>query len=235
MLAGFWQELWAPFYESFIEKDRWLIYVDGLWRTIVIALGACLIGLILGSLIALVQIAPRNNRVTRVLYRIARLYVTVIRGTPVVLQLMICYFVLLSSIKTVGGGIPVACITFGLNSAAYMSENIRAGIEAIDRGQLEAGRTLGFSWARTMWYVVLPQGIKNALPTIFNEFIMLVKETSVAGYVGITDLAKVQSLVTTQTMEIFAPLLIIAVIYLVLVLGLQKIQKIIERRLRQGD
>lgn len=173
---------------------------------------------------------------------IARLYVTVIRGTPVVLQLFICYFVLLTSLRSEKffnlsdtAGIYVAIITFGVNSGAYMAEILRGGINAVDYGQMEAGRSLGMSWIRTFFLVVLPQALKSAIPTMFNEFITLVKETSVAGYVGITDLTKIQSFITTYSMKLYMPLFIIAAIYLVVVLLLQQLQRLIERRLKKSD
>lgn len=222
-------------YECLIKDQRYLMYLEGLRNTLYIALGAALIGFFLGVLLTIVRIVPKRNPVLRVLSKAADLYVTVIRGTPVVLQLLICYFVLLRSIKSVGGGIPVACITFGLNSGAYMAEILRSGIRSVDVGQMEAARSLGLPWGAGFRKVVLPQAVKTTTPTIFNEFISLVKETSVAGYVGIVDLTMVQKYVTTQTMEMFVPLLIIAVIYLVVVLGLQAIQKAIEKKLGKSD
>ena len=231
----FFLDIWQAFYKSFLKDQRYLIYLEGFGNTILIAIGAGLLGLILGFLVTTIRLAPKNHVVIRILDKICSLYVTVIRGTPVVLQLLIMDFVVLRSINSIGGGIPVAILTFGLNSGAYMTEIIRGGILAIDKGQMEAGRSLGFNWIQSMWYIVLPQGLKNALPTMFNEFIMLVKETSVAGYVAIIDLTKASQIVTSQAFEVFTPLCIIAVIYLIVVLGLQKLQKSMERRLRRGD
>ncbi len=227
--------IWNTFYECFIEEQRYLMYLEGLGNTILIALGAAVIGFFVGVLLTAIRVVPKHNVVGKFFEKLADLYVTVIRGTPVVLQLMICYFVLFKSIKSVGGGIPVACITFGLNSGAYMAEILRSGIRSVEAGQLEAARSLGLPWGVSFIKVVLPQAIKTATPTIFNEFITLVKETSVAGYVGIVDLSKIQSYVTTQTMEMFMPLLIIALIYLVVVLGLQYIQTLIEKKLGESD
>ena len=223
------------FYRIFLEEERYKIYLMGLGNTLCIAVGACILGFLLGSVVALLRIAPKNNIVIKIFDYIANLYVTVIRGTPVVLQLLIMYFVVLQFMNNIWEGVLVAIITFGLNSGAYMSEILRAGIEAVDKGQMEAGRSLGFTWGQTMRKIVLPQGIKNALPTIFNEFIMLIKETSVAGYVAIVDLTKAARNVTSRTFEVFGPLLIVAIIYLILVLGLQQIKKIMERRMKQGD
>lgn len=227
--------IWNQFYECFIEKQRYLMYLEGLFHTLIIALGAALIGLAVGILITAIRVVPKKHFFFRLLEKIADLYVTVIRGTPVVLQLMICYFVLFASIKSVWQGIPVAAITFGLNSGAYMAEILRSGIRSVSAGQMEAARSLGLPWTPGFLKVVLPQAIKTSIPTIFNEFITLIKETSVAGYVGIPDLSKVQSYVTTQTMEMFMPLLIIAAIYLAVVLGLQAIQKKIEKAMSKSD
>ncbi len=219
----------------FIKNDMYKVYFLGLRNTLYIAFGACILGFIIGSVIVLLRIAPKNNWLVKIFEPVARLYVTVIRGTPVVLQLLIMYFVILRFMSVVWQGVLVAIITFGVNSGAYMSEILRAGINAVHIGQMEAGRSLGFTWWQTMRKIVLPQGIKNALPTMFNEFIMLIKETSVAGYVAIVDLTKASRMVTSQTFEVFGPLLIVAIIYLLLVLGLQQIHKVLERRMGKGD
>ena len=213
------------FRKIFIENDMYKVYLKGLENTLYIALGACILGFVIGALITLLGIAPKNNIIVRIFEPVARLYVTIIRGTPVVLQLLIMYFVILKFANGIWNGVFVAIITFGLNSGAYMSEILRAGFNSIDPGQMEAGRSLGLTWGQTIGKVMLPQGIKNSLPTIFNEFIMLIKETSVAGYVAIIDLTKASRMVTSQTFEVFGPLLIVAIIYLVLVLGLQQIHK----------
>lgn len=234
-MKNFFLTAWADFYECFIEADRYSMYLEGMLNTIIIALGACLIGVVIGIVVTAIRIAPKNSWIMRVLDVICKFYVTIIRGTPVVLQLFICYFVLLKSLKFVGNGLPIAAITFGINSGAYMAEILRGGITAVDYGQTEAGRSLGLSWTKTFFKIVLPQAIKNAIPTMFNEFITLIKETSVAGYVGIVDLTKIQSYITFQTMNLYMPLFIIAGIYLILVLGLQQIQKVIERRLGKAN
>ncbi len=227
--------LWNLFYKCFIEKDRYLMYLEGLRNTVYIALGAAAIGFLVGILLTAIRVVPKKSIFLKGLEKLADLYVTVIRGTPVVLQLMICYFVLFKSMKSFGQGIPIACITFGLNSGAYMAEILRSGIRSVDPGQMEAARSLGLPWGTGFRKVVLPQSVKTATPTIFNEFITLIKETSVAGYVGIVDLSKIQGYVTTQTAEIFMPLMIIAAIYLVVVVGLQTIQKMIEKKFAEGD
>ncbi len=223
------------FHKLFIRNSVYKVYLLGLRNTLFIAIGACILGFVIGSVIALLRMAPKDSVIVKIFEPIARVYVTIIRGTPVVLQLLIMYFVILQFMSGVWEGVLVAIITFGINSGAYMSEILRAGINAVDKGQMEAGRSLGFTWGQTMRRIVLPQGIKNALPTMFNEFIMLIKETSVAGYVAIVDLTKAARMVTSQTFEVFGPLLVVAIIYLVLVLGLQRIHKLLERRMSQGD
>ncbi|MBO4572579.1 MAG: amino acid ABC transporter permease [Clostridia bacterium] len=241
-IGNFFAGIYADFYDCFINADSYKMYLIGLRNTLIIAIGACLLGLIIGVVVTAVRIAPQKNPVIRTLSAIARLYVTVIRGTPVVLQLFICYFVVLRSMKSASffgiektNGIPVAILTFGINSGAYMAEILRGGIQSVDYGQTEAGRALGLGWTKTFFKIVLPQAMKSAVPTMFNEFITMIKETSVAGYVGILDLTKIQSYVTTQTMKLYMPLILIALIYLIIVLGLQQIQKYIERRLAKSD
>jgi len=241
-MIEFFEGIWQDFYSCFIDAESYKLYLLGLRNTLIIAAGACLLGFLIGIIITAVRVAPTENPVVKILAAIAKVYVTIIRGTPVVLQLFICYFVILSPMKSLGffgleksNGIPVAIVAFGLNSGAYMAEILRGGILSVDAGQTEAGRALGLSWFKTFFKIVLPQAMKAAIPTIFNEFITLVKETSVAGYVGITDLTKIQNLITTQTVKLYMPLFIIAAIYLIIVIGLQQIQKIIERRLSRGD
>ena len=241
-MIDFFKGVINDFYLCFIDADYYKLYLLGLRNTIIIAVGACLLGFIIGIIITAVRIAPTANPIVKALNVVCNLYVTVIRGTPVVLQLFICYFVVLSPIKSFdffglehSNGIPVAIFAFGINSGAYMAEILRGGIIAVDVGQTEAGRALGLSWFKTFFKIVLPQALKSAVPTVFNEFITLVKETSVAGYVGIIDLTKIQNLVTTQIVKLYMPLFIIAAIYLIIVIGLQRIQKIIERRLTKGD
>ncbi len=238
----FFRDIWNNIEKCFLNDKIWLLYLKGLRNTLFISLGACILGLFIGILVTSVRIVPKTNPVMKVLDKICKIYVTVIRGTPVVLQLFICYFVLFIDIRSDRlfgiedtNGIVVAIITFGINSGAYMSEILRGGVNAVDKGQMEAGRSLGLSWVQTFIRVVLPQALKSAIPTMFNEFISLIKETSVAGYVGILDLTKIQSYITVQTMELFTPLLIIAAIYLSIVLLLEKIQRKIERLLAKSE
>ncbi len=241
-LNAFFANLGKDFYKCFLENKNYLLYLKGLRNTLLIAVGSCLLGLIIGVIVTCVRVVPKDKPLARVPDKIAGLYVTVIRGTPVVLQLFICYFVILKSLKSADffgiadtRGIPVAIVAFGLNSGAYMAEILRGGINAVDAGQMEAGRTLGLTWLQTFIKIVLPQALKSAIPAMFNEFISLIKETSVAGYVGIVDLTKIQTYITVQTMQLFMPLFIIAAIYLVIVLGLQKVQKSIEARLNRSE
>ena len=235
-------KLWADFYDCFIDAKTYLLYLEGLRNTVFIALIACAIGFVIGVVVTAVRIAPKTNLFVCVADAVARVYVTVIRGTPVVLQLFIGYFVIFATMKFSGllgisntDGIPVAGLVFGINSGAYMSEILRGGINSVDYGQTEAGRSLGLSWSKTFVKIVLPQAFKSTIPTIFNEFITLLKETSVAGYVGIYELTKVREDITTANMQLYMPLFIIAAMYLILVLLLQQLQKLIERRLTKGD
>ena len=241
-MIEFFVEFGENFQKCFLSNNMWLMYLKGLRNTLFISIGACLLGLLIGIVVTCIRIAPKTNPIVKVLDKICGVYVTVIRGTPVVLQLFICYFVLLIGIRSdrlfgieETEGVIVAIVTFGFNSGAYMSEILRGGINAVDKGQMEAGRSLGLSWMQTFIRIILPQSLKSAIPTIFNEFITLIKETSVAGYVGIVDLTKIQTYVTVQTMELFMPLILIAVIYLVIVLALEQAQKRIEKELNKGD
>ena len=241
-MIEFFVEFGENFQKCFLSNNMWLMYLKGLRNTLFISIGACLLGLLIGIVVPCFRIAPKTNPIVKVLDKICGVYVTVIRGTPVVLQLFICYFVLLIGIRSdrlfgieETEGVIVAIVTFGFNSGAYMSEILRGGINAVDKGQMEAGRSLGLSWMQTFIRIILPQSLKSAIPTIFNEFITLIKETSVAGYVGIVDLTKIQTYVTVQTMELFMPLILIAVIYLVIVLALEQAQKRIEKELNKGD
>ena len=241
-MIDFFVNLWADFQKCFLSDNMWLMYLKGLRNTLFISIGACLLGLLIGIVVTCIRIAPKNHPIVKVLDKICGVYVTVIRGTPVVLQLFICYFVLLIGIRSEQlfgiketEGVVVAIVTFGFNSGAYMSEILRGGINAVDKGQMEAGRSLGLSWMQTFFRIILPQALKSAIPTMFNEFITLIKETSVAGYVGILDLTKIQTYVTVQTMELFMPLILIALIYLIIVLALEQAQKRIEKTLAKGE
>lgn len=221
------------FYQNFIEDSRYMYLVDGLKTTLTVTLFAVLIGIIVGFLIAIVRSTYNKTHKLKFLNFLCSIYLTVIRGTPVVVQLMIIYYVIFASVtvsKTV-----VAVLAFGINSGAYVAEIIRGGIESIDNGQMEAGRSLGFSYVQTMRYIILPQALKNVLPALANEFIVLLKETSVAGYIALQDLTKGGDIIRSRTYEALLPLFAVAIIYLVLVMIFTKLVKILERRLHNSE
>ena len=220
------------FWSAFIVDERWKMYLGGLRNTIVISALAVIIGIVLGFIMAMVIFTSKNTGKMKILSFIFKVYVTVIRGTPVVLQLFIMYFIVLVSVDS---GIAVGAVTFGLNSAAYIAEVARAGLESIDPGQMEAGQSLGLSYTKTMIKIILPQAFRNMIPALFNEFIALIKETSVAGYVGILDLGKVPGLIQSRTFDYLFPLLIASALYLAVVYLLTLVQKLIEKNLAKSD
>ena len=229
------------FYLNFIKDARWKYLTDGLWVTLRVTFFAVLIGIFLGFLVAIIR--STHDKVGRtssfikgtlnVLNFICNIYLTVIRGTPVVVQLLIIYFVIFGSVRI--DKVIVAILAFGINSGAYVAEIVRGGIMSIDQGQFEAGRSLGFNYAQTMWYVIIPQTLKNVLPALGNEFIVLLKETSVAGYIALADLTKGGDIIRSQTFSAYMPLLAVALIYLVMVIILSNLQKLLERRMRSSD
>ena len=208
--------------------------LEGLGVTLQVAIFAALIGMVLGCLLALMRLSNTHIGRWYPARWLASIYVDVVRGTPVVVQLMIMYFVVLLPFKNLDQT-AAAILTFGLNSAAYVSEMVRGGILAVDKGQMEAGRSLGLSRGSTMILIILPQMVKITLPSLFNEFVMLLKETSVVGMIGLMDLAKAGDYIRSRTYQAFFPLIIVALIYLVMVVGLTRIFARVERRLRQGD
>ncbi len=215
----------------FIEGNRWKYYVNGLGVTLLVSLLSVFLGLLIGLMVAVIKInASRKNRKT-IASVICSAYVDVIRGTPSVLQLMIIYFVVFHSQL----GFVAAIVSFGINSGAYVSEVIRGGIQSVDKGQMEAGRALGLSYGATMRFVIVPQAIKNILPAMGNEFIQLIKETSILGYVGILDLTKAANYVSSRTYQMFIPLVVAGIIYYLIVKLLTCLMQIIERRLRESD
>ena len=222
-------------YDDFISKNRYRYLLDGLGNTLVITIFALIIGVVFGVLVALTRVtyqqAEHRSVLLRILNSIGGLYLTVIRGTPMVVQLMLMYFVILQS----GTPLQIAILAFGINSGAYVAEVIRSGIQSVDRGQAEAGRSLGLGSRQTMTRIVLPQAFKNVAPAIFNEFISLLKEPSVAGYVGIQDLTKGGDIIRSQTYDAFPPLLAVALIYLVIVICLTQVLHVIERRLAKSE
>ena len=241
---NFFDKFAKDFQSNFLEQSRWKWLLDGLGNTLLITLFAVLIGIGIGIVIAAIRSTYDKNEeslkknggvgywVLYVLNAISKLYLTVIRGTPVVVQLMIFYFVIFAWSTN---GIMFATIAFGLNSGAYVAEIFRGGIMSIDNGQFEAGRSLGFNYFQTMIYIIIPQVIKTVLPTLCNEFIVLLKETSVAGYVGIMDLTKAGELIRGRTFSAFMPLIAVALVYLVVVVVLTKLVNLLERRLRKSE
>ena len=208
------------------------MYLEGLGNTLLIALIAALIGIVIGVVMAMVNYINKKTGRLKVLSKICNFYITVVRGTPVVLQLMILYFVVFAFWDN---GIMIGAITFGMNSGAYVAEIARSGFESVDDGQMEAGRSLGLSTWQTMRAIIIPQALRNCLPPLFNEFIMLVKETAIVGYVGIYDLGKIPGLIQSRTFDYLFPLLIAALLYLAVVLVLTRILHIIEKRLAKSD
>ncbi len=222
------------FHHNFIADERWKYLTNGLLVTLKISFFAVIIGIIGGFLIAILRSTfdtiEKKNFLTRIVNGILKAYITVIRGTPAVIQLMIIYFVVFASANV--DKVTAACISFGINSSAYIAEIVRSGIMSVDSGQFEAGRSLGFSHAGTMWHFILPQAFKNILPALGNEFIVLVKETSIAGYIGIVDLTKGGDIIRSRTYEAFLPLIAVAIIYLVIVMFLSTLVSKLERRLK---
>lgn len=229
MFQNFGQQL----YKSFIEGDRYMLYLQGLGQTLKITFGALLLGIILGSLVAIVKVYVRDYKALRPLTWLCDIYVTVIRGTPMTVQLLIIYYVVFASAKF-NMAPYIAMFAFGLNSGAYVSEIVRGGILAVDIGQTEAGRSLGLTANQTMAHIVLPQALKNILPSLGNEIIVLFKETSIVGYIAIQDLTKAAEKIYTKTFSA-VPLLIAAVIYLVVVMLMTWGLNVLERRLGKSD
>ena len=228
----------------FIDDSKWKWLWDGLKNTMIITFFVLLIGLAIGVVIATIRSTFDKNReeyrkkggifyfLWFIVNGICNIYLTVIRGTPVVVQLLIAYFIIFASSRN---GVAVAIFAFGLNSGAYVAEIIRGGIMSIDNGQFEAGRSLGFNYVQTMIYIIIPQVFKSVLPTLCNEFIVLIKETSVAGYVGVMDLTKAGDRIRGISFKAFMPLIAVALIYLVVVVVLTQLVKILERRLRKNE
>jgi arginine/lysine/histidine transport system permease protein len=221
------------FQADFITDDRWLWLVRGLGTTLEITLFATLLGLVIGFVLSLVKVTQFNGGKVGPLGFLADVYLTVIRGTPSVVQLLIIYFVIFSSVDV--PKILVAVIAFGVNSGAYMAEIIRGGILSVDRGQMEAGRSLGLGYGQSMRAIVIPQAVKNILPAMGNEFITLLKETAIAGYIAVQDLTKAGDMIRSRTYDAFLPLIAVAAIYLVIVMILTSLLKKVEERLRRSD
>lgn len=241
-MAEWFADLKSDFITTFIEEDRWRYLWDGLGVTLQMALFAALIGIAIGVVLAIIRATHDKNIETmrpglgrfflKFANAIAKIYLTVIRGTPVIIQLMIIYYVIFASSDN---GVLVGTLAFGINSGAYVAEIVRGGIMSIDNGQFEAGRSLGFNYVQTMRYVIIPQTFKNVLPSLANEFIVLLKETSVSGYVAVKDLTKGGDIIRGITYQSFMPLIAVAIIYLIMVMFFTKLVGILERRLRKSE
>ena len=218
-------------YETFIETGNYKMLIEGFKATIIITLGALAIGVVIGAVIAIVKYFAEDVPSLKIFAKICDLYVTVVRGIPITVLLLIFFFVIMKS----ADGMITAIITFGINSGAYMAELIRSGINAVDKGQMEAGRSLGLSKLQTMGKIIMPQAIRYILPAIGNELIALLKETSVAGYVAVVDLTRAGNLIRNNTYDAVNPLLFVAIVYLLLVVLLTQLLNFFERRLAKND
>lgn len=232
------------FFLNFIDDNRWKYITDGLIVTLQVAFFAALFGIIIGFVIAIIRstydknckdgnLNPVSKFFIGILNLICKVYLTIIRGTPVVVQLLIIYFVIFGSVNI--NKVVVAIIAFSINSGAYVAEIVRSGIMSIDQGQFEAGRSLGFGFAKTMYFIIIPQAFKNVLPALANEFIVLLKETSVSGYIALQDLTKGGDIIRGRTFDAFMPLIAVALIYLVIVMILSWAVGLLERRLRNSE
>lgn len=243
-IVGWFTELANEIDFAFVQGDRYRQLLAGFFNTLKITAGSLVVGVLIGMVVAAIRSSYDKNRETlklhggigyygfAILNFICKIYLTVIRGTPVVVQLMIAYFLIFVSTRD---GVPVAIFAFGINSGAYVAEIFRGGIMSIDNGQFEAGRSLGFNYIQTMIYIVIPQMFKAVLPTLCNEFIALLKETSVAGYVGVVDLTKAGNSIAGRIYSYFVPLLTVALIYLIIVMVLTWLVGKLERRLRKSE
>ena len=239
--AGFlgrtWNSIKEDFDVNFIQHDRWKTIFKGLWTTIKLTFFALIIGIVLGFIVAFVRCTyiknPKHGILLGIFNKICEIYLTVTRGTPAVVQIMIIYFVIFMPLGVDKFISAVVC--FGLNSGAYVAEIVRGGIMSVDDGQTEAGRSLGFTYMQTMFYIVFPQAFKTVLPALANEFVVLLKETSVAFYIGLGDLMYAGNAIRSATYSAFMPLVAVALIYLVMVLGLSKLVELLERRMRNNE
>ncbi len=240
-MAEWFADIKAQFILNFVKENRWKLILNGLGVTLQITILAIILGVIIGVVIATIrstydltnmEMRGPKKKVMAFLNTLCRIYLTVIRGTPVVIQLLIIFFVIFASSTN---GVMSAVIAFGVNSGAYVAEIIRGGIMSIDKGQMEAGRSLGFNYIETMRYIIIPQAFKNVLPALANEFIALLKETSVAGYVAVVDLTRAGNIIRGKTFSAFMPLFAVALIYLAMVMILTYFVGLLERRLRNSE
>ncbi len=229
-IGTFFREQGSTIYKIFIEKKWYTTFLEGLKNTILITLGALLIGVVIGTLIAFIKYLAEDIRFLKPLAKFCDIYITVIRGIPITVLLMIFFLVIFPR----SGGTPMAILVFGINSGAYMAELIRSGINAVDAGQMEAGLSLGMSRTQSMRVIIFPQAIRYILPAIGNEMIALLKETSVAGYVSVIDITRAADLAKNNTFNMFYPLLVVALVYLTFVILLTSLLRKLERRLAKG-
>ncbi|MGE5495579.1 MAG: amino acid ABC transporter permease [Burkholderiales bacterium] len=228
-MAEWWAGIEQSFYYSFIYDNRWKYIVDGLGITLLVTFFALILGITLGFIVAIIRSTHDKTGGLKAANAVCQLYLTIIRGTPVVVQLMIMYFVIFTSRDA--NPVLVAILAFGINSGAYVAEIFRSGIISIDAGQFEAGRSLGFNYPQTMWHIIMPQAFRNVVPSLANEFITLLKETSVCGYIGLQDLTKGADIIRGASFQAFMPLIAAALIYLILVIFLSMGVHRLERRL----
>jgi polar amino acid transport system permease protein len=226
---------WAKFVDIFLNQNGYVKVLQGLQNTMIIAVSGLIIGILIGTVIATVRVIPKYKMLPRVLNGICSFYVGLFRGTPMVVQLLVFYYVLLPILGVKMTGVQVSVMVFGLNSGAYISETMRSGIQSVDGGQLEAGRAVGLSFATTMMKIVIPQAVKNILPALGNEFIALIKETSVVSFVGAADLYVAFNYIGSNSYEFMVPYLVMAIIYIVLVMIISLLIKWMERRLKRSD
>lgn len=233
-MGNFGQKI-DKFIEIFLGQNGYVKVIEGLQNTLLIAVSGLIIGIIIGTLIATVRVLPKYKRLPRVLNGICSFYVALFRGTPMVVQLLVFYYVMLPLLGVHMTGVQVAIAVFGLNSGAYISEIMRSGIQSVDAGQMEAGRAVGLSFSVSMVKIVIPQAVKNILPTLGNEFISLIKETSVVSFVGAADLYVAFNYIGSNSYEFMVPYLVMAFIYIMLVLIISLLVKLLERSLKKSD
>ena len=241
-MTDFFAGIKSDFITCFLTKNRWQFITEGLKATLIITLLSCAMGIAIGIVVAIVRSTYDKNAknmrngigkaILAFFNALCKIYLTVIRGTPVLVQLMIMYYIIFAASDN---GLLIAIMAFGINSGAYVAEIFRSGIMSIDEGQFEAGRSLGFSYIKTMRYIIIPQAFKSVLPTLANEFIVLLKETSVAGYVAIQDLTKGGDIIRSATYKTYVPLFTVALIYLVMVIFFTNLVSRLERRLRSSE
>jgi len=239
-LPDWLQTLFYQLYQTFVYQNRWKFFVDGLKVTFIVTVGALLIGIVLGILVAIIRTSydsnthRHKNPFLTVINAVCKVYLTVIRGTPMMVQLLVMGFVIMVP-KTDTGMIICGIITLGINSGAYVAEIARSGLMSIGKGQLEAGRSLGFNYVQTMWYIIIPQAVKNILPALGNEMITLLKDTSLVSVIALRDVTKQAQNIVTKTYQAYVPYISLAIIYLIIVMILSKLLSILERSLRKSD